>query len=79
MKWRAHGAYARGAFRRAEETKRAFDRIVAQRFEKCCATARSDMHFAASARRKSPRTQTPCAHHEMVYAKRVRAWRISPR
>eukprot|EP00974_Lingulodinium_polyedra_P083220 8057744-Lingulodinium_polyedra.AAC.1 len=30
MKWRAHGAYARGAFRHAEPAKRAYDRIVAQ-------------------------------------------------
>eukprot|EP00974_Lingulodinium_polyedra_P012256 1182408-Lingulodinium_polyedra.AAC.1 len=30
MKWRAHGARARGAFRHAENANRAFDRIFVQ-------------------------------------------------
>eukprot|EP00974_Lingulodinium_polyedra_P064936 6278170-Lingulodinium_polyedra.AAC.1 len=59
MKWCAHGVYVRGAFRRAGTAKRAFDRIVAQRFEEHCTTMRSDARIAASARQNAPRTHTP--------------------
>eukprot|EP00974_Lingulodinium_polyedra_P022502 2172387-Lingulodinium_polyedra.AAC.1 len=36
--WRARGACVNSAFRHAEAAKRAFDRVVAQRFETRCAT-----------------------------------------
>eukprot|EP00974_Lingulodinium_polyedra_P090527 8778728-Lingulodinium_polyedra.AAC.1 len=70
MKWCAYRVYVGDAFRRAEAAKRAFDRIVAQRFEKRCTTMRSNTRIAASARQNAPRTHTPRAHHEMA-----RAWR----
>eukprot|EP00974_Lingulodinium_polyedra_P127975 11204259-Lingulodinium_polyedra.AAC.1 len=60
MKWRARGVYARGAFRRAEASNGAYDRIAAQRFEKRCATMRSKARVAASARRNAPRARAPC-------------------
>eukprot|EP00974_Lingulodinium_polyedra_P052125 5014772-Lingulodinium_polyedra.AAC.1 len=68
MKWRAHGVYARGAFRRAEAAKRAYDRIVAQRFDKRCTTMRSNARFAAPTSRNAPRTHTPRARHDTVRA-----------
>eukprot|EP00974_Lingulodinium_polyedra_P074727 7241065-Lingulodinium_polyedra.AAC.1 len=55
-------------FRRAETAKRAYDRIVAQPFEKRYTTMRPNARFAASTRQNAPRTHTPYAHHEMVRA-----------
>eukprot|EP00974_Lingulodinium_polyedra_P001818 171776-Lingulodinium_polyedra.AAC.1 len=66
MKWCARGAYVRGAFRRAEAAKRAFDRRVTQRFAIRCATMRSNPRFVVLARRSALRTRAPCARHEMV-------------
>eukprot|EP00974_Lingulodinium_polyedra_P067189 6502301-Lingulodinium_polyedra.AAC.1 len=68
MKWRAHSARARGAFRHAESANRAFDRIVVHHFGKCCATMRLNAQRAASTRRNAPRTHAPCAHHDMARA-----------
>eukprot|EP00974_Lingulodinium_polyedra_P014924 1444125-Lingulodinium_polyedra.AAC.1 len=51
--WCARGACVRGAVCRAEAAKRAFDRIVVQRFLKCCAATRSNARFAASAWRNA--------------------------
>eukprot|EP00974_Lingulodinium_polyedra_P052502 5051427-Lingulodinium_polyedra.AAC.1 len=53
--WRARGAWSARACdsRAAVEEKGRFDRIVVQRFQKRCATVRSNRPSAAAAVRKS--------------------------
>eukprot|EP00974_Lingulodinium_polyedra_P132962 11223804-Lingulodinium_polyedra.AAC.1 len=55
ISWSARGACVRGACRRVEAAKRAFDRIVTELVFERCAAMRSNSRFVGLSRRNAPR------------------------